>query len=193
MYAHYMSVAQVFSVDIRGVMGTQFFCFEKVPSSIFLRILWRALSAPQRLEIACQRGRKKSSSQDCWSGISVEHPAVHSRRKRRRSFFVDFKRVLAAMAEVDSSRHFPNNFPDFDPTHPDPSITAGSSLSPAFVKLLRRHRNRLLKQHFREYSRITDDDCSVYTGQFRVYFLFFDMLEPILRLSNLQLQRQRCM
>ena len=72
------------------------------------------------------------------------------------------------MAEVDMTRHFPNSFPDYDPAKPDHRILSGSGLnpglSPAFVASLRRHRNELLMKHFQEYSRVRDEDQSVYTG-----------------------------
>ena len=69
------------------------------------------------------------------------------------------------MTEVDHSRYFRNVFPDYDPASPDPEIIIQSGLSGDFLKRLRLNRNKLLKRHYQEYSRIRDEDYSVYTGK----------------------------
>ena len=69
------------------------------------------------------------------------------------------------MTEVDHSRYFRNVIPDYDPASPDPEIIIQSGLSGDFLKRLRLNRNKLLKRHYQEYSRIRDEDYSVYTGK----------------------------
>ena len=68
------------------------------------------------------------------------------------------------MSEIDASRYFMNNYPDFDPSNPNQEILTGSELSQGFLKTLKFHRNKLLLRHFKEYSKVKDEDTSVYTG-----------------------------
>ena len=68
------------------------------------------------------------------------------------------------MSEIDTSRYFANNYPDFDPSNPNQEILTGSGLSQEFLKSLKYHRNKLLLKHFKEYSKVNDEDTSVYTG-----------------------------
>ena len=68
------------------------------------------------------------------------------------------------MSDIDTSRFFANNFPDFDPSNPNQEILTGSGLSQGFLKTLKYHRNKLLVRHFKEYSKVNDEDTSVYTG-----------------------------
>ena len=71
------------------------------------------------------------------------------------------------MAEIDNSRHFSNKYPDYNPVNPDQEVLTQSGLSDAFLKRLRRNRNRLLLRHYQDYAKIKDDDYSVYTGELR--------------------------
>ena len=69
------------------------------------------------------------------------------------------------VSDMDSSRHFLNSNPEFDPKMRGGILSeSGETLSEVFGGQLRSRRNQLLRKLYDEYGQIKDEDCSVYTG-----------------------------